>query len=350
MSPKRHFAVALASAALLACVNARASWIELPLPNLSQAFGSTALAHLPDGRYLFAETGNLYVQDTWGGGAYTAFSDEPVGMDPSFIAVRHATLAALGYGGWGASAVYQFDPSLTASPGFTNVGVTLQNFHGVFRNDNSLFTGGGDTGAGGDHHGLRYLTLDGSVNKIVIDDISVWSCGFTIDAGGDLYVGDNDDGRVYRFTLAQLDAAIAGSALAITDGELIHDFGDGGDIGSLAVDGLGRIWAAGWQHDGLKVYNPDLDQEFTYIPGLANVNYKVAAFTREGTHYVAYLNQANPYSGDTAQYYGYALASEFAIPEPSTLVLATLGLGVLLFRRAVYQVPRAFPARSLAGN
>ncbi|MBN1270113.1 MAG: PEP-CTERM sorting domain-containing protein, partial [Kiritimatiellae bacterium] len=278
--------------------------------------------------------GNLYVQDAWGSASYTAFSEEPAGMDPSFIAVRNDTLAALGYGGWGASDVYQFDASLTASPGFTNVGVSLQNFHGVFRDDTSLFTAGGDTGTGGDHHGLRYLTLDGSVNTIVIDDISVYSCGFAIDADGNLYVGDNDDGRVYRFTAAQLDGAISGSALAITDGEFLWDFGDGGDIGSLAVDGLGRLWAAGWQHDGLKVYNPDLDQEFTYIPGLTNANYKVAAFTHEGEYCVAYLNQANPYSGDTAQYYGYASASEFAIPEPSTLVLAALGLGALWLRRA----------------
>lgn len=330
----RRFAAAVVAAACWPAP-ARASWIQFELPHLSQPFGGTALAHLPDGSYVFAETGNLYLQDAWGAASYTAFDNEPSGMDPSFVAVWDGTMAAAGHGGWGASAIYTFNPSVPTSPGFTNIGVTLQNFHGVFREGLSLYTGGADTGPGGDHHGIRYLTLDGSVNRMVVDDVSVYSAGFAIDSDGNLYVGDNDDGRVYRFTKAQLDGAIGGTPLLVGDGEMIHDFGDGGNIGSLAVDADGRVWAAGWQENGIKVYNASLGQEFTYVPNLDNANYKVATFSRAGTSYAAWLNQANPFSGDTEQYYGYAPSAEYAIPEPSVLAMSLVGglAALLLWRR-----------------
>lgn len=304
-----------------------ASWIQFDLPTLSSAWGPTALAHLPDGRYVFAENGSFYLQDAWNSASYSAYSGEP-STDPSFIGIYDGTHAVAGRGTWAASDMDVFDPSSLSSPGFSSVGVSLQNYHGVIRDASSVYVGGSDTGVGGNHHGIRYVTLDGSVNKVVIDDISVYSCGFAIDAGGNLYVGDNDDGCVYRFTAAQLGGAIAGSALSIGDGEFIYDFGGGGNLGTLAVDGHGRVWATGWQQVGLKVYNPSLAQEFTYVPGLANTDYKVAAFYREGVPYIAYLNQANAGQNGSAQYYGFDEAAAYAIPEPGTLAL--LGTGVLL--------------------
>ncbi|MFH0953436.1 MAG: hypothetical protein V1873_03810 [Verrucomicrobiota bacterium] len=325
--------VAASLTAFLGLMPAQASWIQFSLPSLSQAFGGTALAHLPDGRYVFAETGNLYLQDLWNAAAYTPFQNEPVGIDPSFMTVWNSATAAIGHGGWGSSPVSQFDPSAPADAGFTNIGVTLQNFHGVFRDANGLFVGGADTGSGGDRHGIRWISLSGGTNRIVIDDVSVYSTGFTADESGNLYVGDNDDGKVYRFTKAQLDTAIESSPLSITDGELIYDFGEGGDIGSLAVDAGGRIWAAGWQHNGLRVYNPALAEEFMYVPNLDNANYKVAVFGHDGTNYIAYMNQADPFNGGTAQYYGFAPAGEFAIPEPAPFVLVMLGLSGWWVRR-----------------
>ncbi len=309
-------------------VAAYADWMSLPLPDLSQAWGATALAHLPDGRYVFGESGNLYQQDAWGAAAYSPYTSEPAGIDPSFIAVWDDGIGVVGQGGWSASSLYSFSPADTGG-GFTNIGLSLQNYHGVMRDGLSLYTGGADTGPGGDHHGIRLVTLDGATNRIVIDDISTYSCGFDLDEDGNLYVGDNDDGKVYRFSAAQLSAAAQGDPLAITNGTLVHDFGDGGDIGSLAVDSSGRIWAAGWQHTGLRVYNPDLDREFTYIPGLSNANYKVACFERGGVGYVAYINQADPSSAGSSQYYGYDEASHYAVPEPAELCLILLGGGLL---------------------
>jgi hypothetical protein len=158
----------------------------------------------------------------------------------------------------------------------------------------------------------------------------------TLDASGNLYVADNDDGAVYKFTALQLEAAITSAPLTLASGQLVHDFGDGGNVGSLAVDGLGRVWTAGWNQEGLKVYNPGLDQEFAYIPGLTNTNYKVGTFTRGGTNYVAYLNQADPGHSGTVQTYGFDLAELYAIPEPGTLgllVLAGSSFGALFIMR-----------------
>ncbi len=304
---------------------ARADWVTYSLPNLTYSWGATALAHLPDGRYLFAENGNFSRQDAWNNSAYSSFAGEPA-MDPSFIAVWDGTHAAAGLGGWGASDVDIFNPSSLTAPEFANIGLSLQNFHGVYRDAGGLFTGGGDTGTGGDHHGLRYISLQGGTNRLVIDDISTYSCGFASDEAGNLFVGDNDDGRVYKFTRNQLDNAIENGPLAITDGQFVHDFGGGGNIGSMAVDGLGRIWACGWQENGIKIYNPNLDQEFTVIPNLNNSNYKVAAFTRNGEQYISFMNQADPGQNGSAQYYGFDLAGNYAIPEPGTLFLLVLGL------------------------
>jgi hypothetical protein len=330
--------VAAAFAAI--CILARlasATWVQFSLPNLSQSFGGTALAHLSDGRYVFAETGSLYLQDAWNNAAYTPFQGEPGGMDPSFLAVWGDSVAAVGHGGWGPSGVSRFNPSLPADPGFADIGVTLQNFHGVFRDADSLFVGGVDTGASGDHHGVRWVTLFGGTNRIVINDVSAYSAGFAIDGTGGLYVGDNDDGKVYRFSKAQLDEAIESSPLSITNGDLIHDFGGGGDIGSLAVDSEGRIWAAGWAHNGLHMYDPALGQEFTYIPALDNANYKVAAFDRAGVNYIAYVNQADPFTGNSAQYYGFAPSGEVAIPEPGSLILMLVGMAGWWARRRMVQ-------------
>jgi hypothetical protein len=267
----------------------------------------------------------MYLQDAWDGAAYSPFASEPSFIDPSFIAIWDGTLGVIGAGGAGYSEFYTFDPDNTAS-GFSNVG-TNYNFQGVLRDSGSLYVNGASWTQ--PTNAVYFMTLGGATNKVVIDDVSMYSAGLALDMSGNLYVGDNDDGSVYKFTALQLDAAITGTPLTLGSGELVHDFGDGGNIGSLAVDGLGRLWTAGWNQEGLKVYNPVLDQEFSVIPGLTNANYKVGTFTRGGTNYVAYLNQADPGHPGTAQMYGFDLAELYAIPEPGTVAMIGVA-GVIL--------------------
>ena len=299
-----------------------AAWTEFGLPSLSGAFSPLAFSHLPDGRYLYGEGNRFYAQDVWGGAAYSEFANVPGSIDPSFIAVSSSSQAVAGGGGFGSSPLYTFDPGNLATPAFAATSFTIQNYQGVFKDSSSLYVAGLYSGF---THGVSYVTLDGSVNKVILTNVSTFSAGFTIDALGNLYVGDTDDGKVYRFTDAQLSGAISGTPLSLADGQLIYDFGDGGHIGTIAVDALGRLWAAGYLSNGLRVYDPNLGQEATYVPGLDNANYSVSTFSRDGQSYVSYVNQANPFVGGTAMAYGYELANTLVVPEPAAGILVLLG-------------------------
>ena len=307
-----------------------AGWTQFSLPNLADAYSPTALVNLPDGRYVFANQGTYYSQDAFGTASYTPYSNVGPGnaADPSFIAVWDADHAVAGGGGFGASDLYRFDPSSLSAPTFTAQGLSLQNYSGVFRDATSLYVGGAN--GTGSTHAISYVDLSTATTKVIIDNISTYSCDFARDADGNLYVGDNDDGKVYKFAGAQLSLAISGSALSITDGTFVHQFSNG--LGTMAVDAEGRIWSAGFAENGIQVYDPISDAETTVIPSLNNANYKVTAFSVGGQGYVAYLDQANPGQGGSAQYYGFE-----AIPEPGTLGLTLAGLALLTsWRRKPY--------------
>jgi len=299
-----------------------ADWTQFSLPNLADAFSPTAITILPDGRFLFANQGTYYRQDTFGAAGYTAFSNVSPGnsADPSFIAVWDATHALAGGGGFGASDLYRFNPALPSAPAFTAQSLSLQNYSGVFRDADSLYVGGGN-GTGGSHS-ITYVDLNTATTKVIIDNISTYSTGFAKDAAGNLYVGDNDDQKVYKFTAAQLSLAIAGTALTIADGTFVYQSGN--SLSTMAIDGLGRIWSSGFLANGLKVYDPVSSTETTVIPGLTNANYMVTAFSVSGQDYVAYTDQVNPFQGGTAQYFGFAV-----VPEPGTVSLVVAGLAVL---------------------
>jgi hypothetical protein len=324
MYHSRSSAVALAAALAVSLTVSEvfADWTQFALPNLSGAFSPTAVADLPDGRYVFANQGTYYLQNVFGSAGYTAYSNVSPGdgADPSFLAVWDATHAVAGGGGFGASDLYGFNPSSTTAPTFTANGLSLQNYSGVFRDADSLYVGGGN--GTGSTHAISYVNLNTETTKVIIDSISTFSSGFARDTAGNLYVGDNDNGKVYEFTAAQLNLAISGSPLAITDGTFIHQFSNG--LGTIAVDAEGRIWSAGFAANGLQLFDPLSNTETTVIPGLTNANYMVTAFSVGGQAYVAYTDEANPFQGGTAQFYGYQ-----AIPEPATIGLTVGGLVVL---------------------
>lgn len=295
---------------LLSVFTVSAEWTVMSLPNLDEAWGGTSLDHLPDGRFFFAQSGQFVLQDSHGSPTWAEFLNEPSDTDPSFIAIWSTNLAVAGRGGWSDSDLDRFNPTQPTNAAFTPTGVAVGNYHGVFRDAFGVYVGGGSP------HSLRYLSLNGATNVVIIADISTYSCGFARDGGGNLYVGDNDNGKVYFFTAAQLGAAITGTPLSITNGTFIHDFGGGGDLGSLAVDGFGRLWASGWQHNGLLVFNPLIQKEFTYAPLLDNSDYKVAAFTTTNGHFMGFLNQAASYANGSAQFYGYDAIGTYATYAP----------------------------------
>jgi len=315
-------ALAAAFATVLAVSNVFADWTQFSLPNLVDAFSPTAIANLPDGRYIFANEGNYYLQDAFGSSSYTAYSNVSPGnsADPSFISVWDSTHAIAGGGGFGASDLYSFDPSSSTAPSFAANGLSLQNYSGVFRDATSLYVGGGN--GTNSTHAISYVDLTTHTTKVIIDDISTYSTGFARDAAGNLYIGDNDNQSVYKFTAAQLSLAISGTPLTIADGTFVYQSIN--SLGSMAVDASGRIWSAGFLANGLQLYDPASNTETTVIPGLTNANYTVTTFSVGGQAYVAYTDEANPFQGGTPLYYGYQ-----AVPEPATFGL-TLGGLVLL--------------------
>ena len=294
-------------------------WIQYQLPNLTHPFGSTSISHLSDGTYVYAQNGNLYKQDEWNHPEFSDYPNEPQGIDPSFITIFDDQLGFIGSGGFTKSAIYRFNPEEISLPNYSNVGPLVQNFHGVVWDSSGLLIGGADTGPLKNHHGIRFLSFNGSVSQILIDDISIFSTGFDVDKAGNLYVGDNDDGRVYFFDKDSLKRSIESQIpLAVSDGTFIFDFGEGGNIGSISVDGLGRIWATGFLHNGIRIYDPFFKREFSIIPNLNNSNYKVASFIRCGTPYISYTNQEAPSKPDSSQFYGFDTASSYGQHTPFT--------------------------------
>ena len=113
----------------------------------------------------------------------------------------------------------------------------MQNYSGVFRNATSLYVGGGN--GANSTHAISYVDLTTQTTKVIIDDISTYSTGFARDAAGNLYVGDNDNNSVYKFTATQLSLAISGTPLTIADGTFVYQSIN--SLGSMAVDASGRI-------------------------------------------------------------------------------------------------------------
>lgn len=314
-----------AATVFAAALSASASWTTFSMHAVDNAWGATAFDHLSDGRYVYGQSGSFYLQDAFGAAGYSTFSASPVAStDPSFIAAHNDNTAVAGMGGWSPSAFQAFDPSDTGST-FSEVGSAVQNYNAAFYNASALIVGGATNngGFGWDHHAVRYVALDSSTVTTIVDDVSLYSGALAVDASGNLYVGDNDDGSVYRFTSAQVDAAVAGTTLTLDDGVFMHQFGS---VGSLAVDGNGNVWAAGYGMNGIEVYNPTLGLTRSYIPALDNAYYKVDTFSTGGQNYIAWLNRDgwNPSGGDAITY-GYTLAYFVSVPEPATAGLALLG-------------------------
>lgn len=307
-----------------------ASWTVETLPSLPVDFASYRAAQMSNGSVIYGTSNQLSrgsatgspfsLQSYTGAGAGTPW-------DPSSISLYSDTLGAIGAGTFGPSSIYLFNPSDLATS-FTPISsLSLQNYTIAFRDANSLFVGG-NNGSGGSH-AVSYVTTNGLVNKVIIDNISTYSGDFAIDLAGNLYVSDNDDLKLYKFTASQLATAISGPALAITDGQYLTTLSKNG---SLAVDGLGRIWSSGYQGSGLDLFDPLAGTTTALLPGLNNSNYVVQTFLSGGESYVGYLN-AGGYLAGASLTYGTQKASA-VVPEPSSgALLMAAGLAALARRR-----------------
>ena len=291
---------------LLSAATLSASWTTFQLNN-RLSYNSTAMAHLNDGRLVYAHDGSVSQQNTFGSSAMTSFTNAPTGA--------YSYVTSNGYLGVGGTfveptaPVYKFTATNTNSL-FTSGG-PIQNYVAVAYGTEILISG-----VNGATSEIGHYTAEGTYTSI-ITDVSTYSAGLALDGAGNLYVADNDDQRIYSFTAAQVTAAISGPALTIADGAFVTNLGVSG---SLAVDSLGRLYAAGWQLSGIQVFDTNTSIAGSLTPYNENKNYVVSTFSDGTDDYVAWLNAKGSNAGDGVTY-GYDFDSAIVVPEPTAYAL-----------------------------
>ncbi len=312
------------------------SFNTIPLPDLSATPPAVAISYLSDGRFVYGNANTLYLQTTFGASGLTAFATPP-GVDPSFITVLSDTSALVGTGTFApTSPIYQFNPSLPATTSYTRVPLPadLQNFTAAKAGVAAAYevgsNGSGTNAFDGPDNAVTYITTAGQ-SQLLVDHAGGFSAGIAVDGGGNVYVGNDDDNSVYKFTSAQLVNALTNShVLTFADGLLVHTFG-ADVVGSIAVDSEGRIWASGFAAEGLFWFNPATDQSGTLTPEPAGGDYNVSTFSAGGSDYVSYVWQSGFAPGDQVVY-GYNTVQN--VPEPATFaLLAAAAAGVAAWWR-----------------
>jgi len=304
----------------LALANTAQAWVTLDLPNLTASpehGGALAFSHLSDGRLIYGNNNALYVQNSFGSATTTTFSTPP-NVDPSFVTVLNDTTAVVGAGQFVNTPVYQFNPSNPANPNYTT-NVTMQNFSAAPASASSYYVAGANDING--NNAVSYVTLGGA-QQLVVDPAGQFSAGLAVDKGGNVYVGDNDNNSVYEFTAAQvLNAVNQSTVLTLANGLLLHTFATD-VVGSLAVDSVGRVWAAGFGEAGLFWFNPQSGNSGSFNPEDTADNpfsaYTLGTFTANGTGYVSYIWQSD-FSNGSSLVYGYDTAQN--VPEPAASAL-----------------------------
>jgi hypothetical protein len=305
-----------AAALVLGFAASARGWVTLSLPPLVSSpphYGSSEIAFLPDGRFVYGNNDLLYVQKAFGLSAVTQLAPPPgVGVDPSFLVDINANSVVVGSGGFGITYLYSFNPNLGARTTY-KVYTALENFDAARRNGGGLYVVG-ENGAGGNSD-VTYVSPRGQ-QETTVDNVSTFSAGVAVDAANNLYVADNDNNTVYKFTAAQLAKAIANDfTLFLSDGKRFHAF-RADVVDSIAVDSFGRLWASGFGGPGLYWWDPLRNLGGVVLPQCPTGSYEVSTFTACGVGYVGYIWQSGYTTGDPA-IFGYSLASA-AIPPVIT--------------------------------
>lgn len=333
---------AFACAAVLPYTHA-ADWTSF---NVGKVTGfSNTHAHLPDGRFLLGSSGSLYVQKTFGSSAKTTIPGGSIAFDPSCIAVKDASTALLGAGGFGSSStVHLFNPALPTQSVQSSLATVFNYAAAWWQHPTSGRSGWIIAGTNGStytgtfgpsqKHNLTFVSADGTKVGSLTNDLSTYSGGMAIDAAGNVLAalyevaGDADEAeaeKVLKFTADQVDVAVAAvlagtpAPLAKSSGTLVHQFSS---AGSIAVDSLNRVWATGYKISGLECFDPAtgvtafLKPDHPAITGAAGpVGYLVQTFTRNSTGYVSYLATDQYTTTGTAIMYGYRTAASVTVRE-----------------------------------
>jgi hypothetical protein len=321
-----------------------ASWTSFAIDTLTSTyFRTTALAHLPDGRFVYGVSGQLFFQDAVGAAAKTSISTGALALDPSFIAVRDGSTGLVGQGGYApTSHVYTFDPSLPTPAVNPAALASPQNYIGVywksppstppqFALEGWLIGGGnGEFGA----HNVVFISLDGTKTGPVTATISTYSGGIAVDAAGNLYaatyeIDENweptaDANRILKFSGAHVEAAIQAvivgspAPIPVSSSAFVYRFDS---TSNIAVDSLGRVWATGYAVNHLQVFDPATQTMSRIVPQHGpfptgtDVLYTLGHFTRSAVGNLSFLAQDEYGNAGTNVYTGYAADSSIVIPR-----------------------------------
>ncbi len=321
-----------------------AEWTSVSLGNLTGYIAT--VAHRPDGRFIFGTNGEIYTQNAFGGAAKTKVNRGTLVFDPSFIAVNTDTSALIGAGGFsGASGLFGFNPTTPLALIGTTPLATVQNYAAVYWHSpttaNEGWLIGGANGAGSTHN-ITFVSANGTFTGAVTAELSDYSAGMATDSAGNLYtalsenfsgVSYADNKQVLKFTAAQVEAAVAAilaggpaAPIAKASGTLVYTFDNSA---SIAVDSLGRVWAAGYETSTLQLYDPTTTvmRRITPVhPALANAagppSYAVQTFARSGVNYVSCVasDSLSYLSSNSALYLAYTPVSALNVkPEFETV-------------------------------
>jgi len=311
-----------------------AVWKTVRLPDLPEGgsevpFRTPQYAMLPDGRLIYGHgryssgaASRFLVQEAMGSPKATEINGLE-DFDPSFIAIKDASTGLIGAGGWLASDVFTFDPSDPGGTAYSSAGVlvTYQGAHWMNPGTSSegwLIAG---TNGIGSMNALSYVSLDGTVNKVIVDDISSYSSGMTVAANGDVYVAtfelNEPVDSVYRFTATQIEQAISGLPITLNEGEFVHSFTS---AAALAVDAQGRLWAGGFSmNDEVHVYDPSnrgfeiITPDHPRMDGAGSIMIQPQAFSTGGVDYIAFTAR-DAYDSIPDYHFGYADITDITIP------------------------------------
>ena len=300
---------------------------------VSNGYYTVTFDHLPDGRFVLGSQNTLSVQTTFGSPVSTAIPKNGVNFDPSFLSVAANGDALLGTGGFGGpSYVHKFTTHGVQAPALA----TLQNYSAVYRHSATAAHRGwlvGGTNAAGPKHNVTFVSLDGSVIGAVTLDLCTYSSGISVDAAGALYVGlfelsDSpaaaDANVVLKFTGAQVESAIAAivnespAPLPRGASQFVYKF-DGAS--SIAIDALGRVWAAGFSDPHIQIYDPNTGAVLVEEPnhgdtkGFGPNAYQVKAFAQGGQNYMAFLVSDSWVSDESKVFHGYTQVDTLVVPN-----------------------------------
>jgi hypothetical protein len=286
-------------------------------------------AHLPDGRYALGTGGVVSLQDDFSQPAFSAVSNPgEAAFDPSFLAVRPDGVVLVGGGGFFVSTgLFEVDTAALTPAVLTPPLVTMENYacawwrHPVSNREGWLVAGRNAEGA---HH-IAFVSADGAVTGRLTGPLSAFSGGMAVDSAGNVFAALADfdpetDNLVLRFDADDADAVIAGllgggNPAPLERAEAAWSWRAAAS-GSMAVDGLGRVWAGGWQIDHLQARDPLLGLTRRVHPlaqpaGYAGApSYSPRVFNRLGVDYVSFLANDSFYEFGTDLILGHAPAED----------------------------------------